>query len=66
VFHMLQDDGAKLWVDDTLILNEWHWGHDEYTVQRTLSAGSHSIRLEVYEIDGWARAGLWIAQPMLR
>ncbi|MFZ2517480.1 MAG: PKD domain-containing protein, partial [Anaerolineae bacterium] len=66
VFHVLQDDGARLWIDDTLILSEWHVGHEEHTVQRALSAGSHSIRLEVYEIDGWARAGLWIAQPMFR
>ncbi|MBK9229817.1 MAG: hypothetical protein IPO15_02780 [Anaerolineae bacterium] len=34
VFHVLQDDGARLWIDDTLILSEWHVGHEEHTVQR--------------------------------
>lgn len=66
VFHVIQDDGARLWVDNVVILDEWHWGHEEHDVQRTLSAGNHAVRFEVYEIDGWARAGLWIAQYTLK
>lgn len=57
-FTVLQDDGARLWIDGVLILDEWHYGRAQYTVEQTLSAGLHSIRLETYEIDGWARAGL--------
>lgn len=57
-FRVLRDDGARLWIDNQLVLDRWTWGRDEHLVTSNLSAGSHTIRFEVYEIDGWARAGL--------
>ncbi len=57
-FTVFRDDGARLYVDGTRILDEWRWGRAEHTVERDLSAGNHEIVLEVYEIDGWAAAKL--------
>jgi len=57
-FQVFHDDGARLYVDGARILDEWHWGREEHVVERDLGAGNHDIRLEVYEIDGWASAKL--------
>lgn len=58
-FHLLQDDGARLWIDGNLVLDEWHWAREEHSFDYPLTSGLHNFKLETYEIDGWARAGLW-------
>lgn len=58
-FHVFRDDGARLWVDNVLVLDEWAHGREWDTTEQTLSAGDHKIRLEMYEIDGWASAKLY-------
>jgi hypothetical protein len=58
-FHVFHDDGARLWIDGVLVINEWHWGREAHTADVDLVAGQHSIKLEMYEIDGWASAKLW-------
>jgi hypothetical protein len=58
-FHVFRDDGARLWIDGVLVINEWHWGREAHTADVDLVAGQHSIKLEMYEIDGWAAAILW-------
>ena len=57
-FTVFRDDGARLYVDGTRILDEWRWGRAEHSVEHNISAGNHEIVLEVYEIDGWAAAKL--------
>lgn len=57
-FTVFRDDGARLYVDGTRILDEWRWGRAEHLVEHNISAGNHEIVLEVYEIDGWATAKL--------
>ena len=59
------DDGIRLWVDGTLIIDEWR---DQlpttHQASRTLTAGQHQIKVEYYEKlggavaqVGWAPAG---------
>ena len=61
LFTVVRDDGARLWIDDQKILDEWTVGVDTHQVLHTMSSGSHDIRLEVFEKSGWASAGLsWI------
>ncbi len=67
IFHVFRDDGARLWIDDTLVLDEWRDGREEHTVEVELNTGSHDIRFEMYEIGGWAAARLWwerIVEPV--
>lgn len=47
------DDGSRLWIDDTTVVNAWfdHSLRDD-SGQITLTAGSHRIRFEYYE-NGW-------------
>ena len=53
-FHVLVDDGARLYVDDQLIIDDWH-DRDvhEDTVDYALTAGAHRIRLDYYEPRRW-------------
>jgi len=54
-FNVTTDDGARLWVDEVQILNEWRdQAKKSFSAARTLGAGYHSIRLEYYDAGGQA------------
>ena len=52
------DDGARLWVDDKLLIDQWHDGIASYSADIPLSEGKRQIRMEMYENTGYARARL--------
>jgi hypothetical protein len=59
-FHVAVDDGARLWVDDRLILDTWHdGGVREVTADHALARGTHHLRVEYYERRGEARIRVW-------
>ena len=59
-FYATVDDGVRLFVDDQLVLNEWHLASRKtYWVDRQMSAGDHKIRVEYYENTGDAVAIVW-------
>ena len=59
-FHVVVDDGARLWVDDRLVIDSWHdGGARELTADVSLAQGTHSLRLEYYERSGQAQIRLW-------
>jgi hypothetical protein len=49
VFYLTVDDGAKLFIDDAVVIDEWS-DHDNANFEKSLylSAGTHSIRLDYY------------------
>ena len=50
LFDLQVDDGARLWVDDTEIIDLWgQKGLSEVSVPVYLEAGEHLLRLEYYE-----------------
>jgi len=52
-FYVTTDDGARLWVDDQLIIDQWRpQVATTYSASKYLSAGYHSVRLEYYEGQG--------------
>jgi len=64
-FIVRSDDGCRLWIDDQLLIDEWH-GQSPREHQGTLSLeGGHnySIRLEYLEEDGGAEVGLYWSHP---
>ena len=62
-FHVRSDDGIRLWLDGNLIIDAWRdQAPTEYTVDRSLSAGSHSLKIEFYENGGGAVAQFWYEQ----
>jgi len=58
-FTVVVDDGARLFVDNNLVLSEWEdGGARELSVEVGLSSGSHALRLEFYDHTRDARIRL--------
>ncbi len=53
------DDGARLWVDNILVLDQWHAASGQtYVLDVPLGAGNHFVRMEYFEDTGTAFAYL--------
>ena len=49
------DDGLRVRVDGRLVVDDWTLhGPTPHDVVLDLAAGKHAIRVEHFEIDGWA------------
>ena len=56
-FRATVDDGIRLFVDGVLLIDQWRDGAQrELAVDRRLSAGPHTLRVEYYEHGGMAVA----------
>ncbi len=59
-FFLRMDDGARVLLDNQLILDDWEDGGDRtINVDVTLPAGERAIQVEFYESGGIARVGFW-------
>jgi hypothetical protein len=54
------DDGARLYIDDQRVLNDWNIGSARTQVVRQVLSGSRRLRLEYFEATGTARVQLSI------
>jgi glucose/arabinose dehydrogenase/PKD repeat protein len=43
------DDGVRVYVDDQLVLDKWRDQNEAFTVDKILSSGNHTFRIEYYE-----------------
>ncbi len=58
-FTTATDDGVRLYVDNVLVIDEWHEQPlTEYTADVPLSAGNHTVRIEYFELTAVASAHL--------
>ena len=65
VFRVLVDDGVRLWVDDSLILESWLQGSARVIqAERAISGGLRQLRVEYYEHAGTAQIELTIQRKM--
>lgn len=52
------DDGVRLWIDATLLVDQWHGATSGYTLYTVdlgeLTAGDHALKVEYYEATGFA------------
>jgi hypothetical protein len=66
-FHTVSDDGIRLWVDGTQVIDNWtNHASTENTATIALTAGqSYSIKLEYFENGGGAVAKLHWSSPSL-
>jgi LysM repeat protein len=56
-FTMTVDDGARIWVDDQLVLDQWYVQPETtHTADVTLPRGNHLITIEYFEDTGNATA----------
>jgi hypothetical protein len=59
-FHIVMDDGARLWIDDELVLDAWQDGAvREVAADRPMVRGAHSVRVEYYDHSELARVLVW-------
>jgi PKD repeat protein len=50
------DDGVRLWVDDTLVIDSWVDGSSRrIEAERQVSGGKHRVKVEYYEHNGAAQ-----------
>lgn len=64
-FHVLADDGVRLWVNGRLLVDQWRdQAPTEYSGTIALTAGTkYNIELEYYQILGGARIALQWSSP---
>ena len=56
-FSVTADDGVRLYLDGQLLIDRWvDQGASTYTATRTLTAGTHQVKMEYYENTGDAVA----------
>src|SRR5262245_11418150 len=58
-FSVTSDDGARLYIDDQLVINQWpNSPSATNNVDLSLTAGNHDVRLEYYQSTGAAQVRL--------
>lgn len=63
-FYVASDDGARLWVDNDLVIDDWSIaGYYEASGSINLNSGRHDIRLDFVENFGPARVSLFWKYP---
>ncbi len=52
----VSDDGVRVWLDEKLVIDNWTWHppHEDKATAK-LAKGKHAIRIEHFEIDGFAQ-----------
>jgi nitrous oxidase accessory protein NosD len=50
---VISDDGARVWVDDKVVLNEWE-PHESKVDRVEITGGRRRLKLEYHELAGWA------------
>lgn len=64
-FSITSDDGARVWVDGTLLIDAWYdRPPTTSSATRSLAPGPHEVRVEYYERGGNASVVLKIAMEM--
>ncbi|NNE33881.1 MAG: hypothetical protein HKN13_01510, partial [Rhodothermales bacterium] len=54
VLDVTSDDGVRVWLDGKLVHDDWTYHPPRQTDIRLSLGGAHSIRVEHFEIDGFA------------
>ncbi|MNG39105.1 PA14 domain protein [compost metagenome] len=53
LLEVISDDGVRAWIDDRLVIDRWS-AHESAVDRLPVPAGRHRIRLEYFEMTGWA------------
>jgi glucose/arabinose dehydrogenase len=56
-FSGIRDDGIRAYVDNVPVVDQWTFGHQGYSVDKVVTAGTHELRVEYFEAGGGAAAG---------
>jgi parallel beta-helix repeat protein len=50
---VISDEGVRLWVDDRLVIDNWT-AHESAIDRAPITRGKHTLRVEYYELTGYA------------
>ncbi len=60
-FHVVVDDGVRVWLDNVMIIDQWHdTAPKEYIADSQLSGGTHSLQIDYYQNQGSAQIKFWV------
>ncbi len=62
----ISDDGARVWVDDELVIDNWDEPHGSMVDYAALSGGQHRLRVDYYQLGGWAELRVEIVKGSAR
>jgi hypothetical protein len=59
-FYANADDGVRVWVDGSLVIDQWHtWRPETYSGEIWLGSGYHQVVVDYYEEYGLAFISMW-------
>ena len=59
-FHVLVDDGVRLWVGDQLLIDQWRDGSQrELVAEQAIAWGAHTVQVQYYEHANDALIRVW-------
>lgn len=61
----LSDDGIRVWVDDTLVIDNWDL-HGTEVDYAPLTGGTHTLRVQYFQVDGWTELRLDVLRGVQR
>src|SRR6185369_15084594 len=61
----IADDAVRVWVDDKLAIDDWK-PHDSVVSNAPIAAGTHNLRVEYYQVDGWVELRVEIVRGAQR
>jgi parallel beta-helix repeat protein len=61
----ISDDGVRVWIDGRLAIDDWT-PHESAVDVAALVGGTHDIRVEYYQVDGWTELRLDIVRGTQR
>ncbi len=53
-FEVYHDDGVRLWIDDQLYIDKWDQAAETSSIDVSLTAGPHTVKVEHLELNGGA------------
>ena len=63
ILELTSDDGVRLWLDDKLLHEDWTHHAPRTEALRVTLGGRHKLRIEHFEIDGYAALKLELKKP---
>ncbi len=61
----ISDDGVRVWVDSMLVIDNWTQ-HGSTLDFATVGGGPHALRVQYFQVDGWAEIRLDILRGIQR
>lgn len=50
-----RDDGIRVFLDNTPLIDQWTFGNESYSVDKVVTSGPHELRVDYFEAGGGAR-----------